>query len=131
MQIIKKRREKGRRAENLGVNPHSKGLNFSRSIFSLNLKKFPKNNKIKDNIIGDPQVRIYLFSLGLNWLSIFRGVVFLPQIFWLRGRQIKNSLKFFIMYLLRELGSIFRGLVIPGTMLIFLSLFFLFSFQIF
>lgn len=51
MQIIKKRREKGRRAENLGVNPHSKGLNFSRSIFSLNLKKFPKNNKIKDNII--------------------------------------------------------------------------------
>jgi len=77
----------------------------------------------------DPQVRIYLFSLGLNWLSVFRGVVFLPQIFWLRGRQMKNSLKFFIMYLLRELGSIFRGLVIPGTMLIFLSLFFFILFS--
>lgn len=42
---------------------------------------------------------------------------------------MKNSLKFFIMYLLRELGSIFRGLVIPGTMLIFLSLFFFILFS--
>lgn len=46
--IKKNRIEKGRRAEYLGVNPHSKGLIFSRScsIFILNAE--PRNKSKKD-----------------------------------------------------------------------------------
>lgn len=43
--IKKNRREKGSRAKDLGVNPHSKGLSFSRSTLSLNLKIDPKSVK--------------------------------------------------------------------------------------
>jgi hypothetical protein len=46
----KKRIEKGRRAENLGVNPHSKGLVFSKSVMYLNLQTLPKIRRIADKI---------------------------------------------------------------------------------
>jgi hypothetical protein len=46
----KNRIEKGRRAENLGVNPHSKGLVFSKSVLYLNLQTFPKTRRTEDKI---------------------------------------------------------------------------------
>lgn len=42
----KKRTEKGSRAENLGVNPHSNGLEVSRSSLAFRLKKNPNISKI-------------------------------------------------------------------------------------
>ena len=43
MEIKKNRRVKGKRALNLGVNPHSKGLIFSRSSGSFFLNITPAN----------------------------------------------------------------------------------------
>ena len=43
MEIKKNRKVKGRRALNLGVNPHSKGLIFSRSKTNFLLSKEPNN----------------------------------------------------------------------------------------
>jgi triphosphoribosyl-dephospho-CoA synthetase len=46
-QIIKKRMEKGNRALNLGINPHSKGLAFSREkCFFLPTPVPRKNTKV-------------------------------------------------------------------------------------
>lgn len=49
--IKKKRIENGRRDINLGENPHSKGLNFSRSNEDFNPKPLPNPNKAKANKI--------------------------------------------------------------------------------
>ena len=46
---IKNRIEKGNRAENLGVNPHSKGLIFSRSKLYLYLRLKPTPIRILAN----------------------------------------------------------------------------------
>lgn len=46
----KKRKENGKRAENLGVNPHSKGLCFSESRASFIDNKLPTLNSKRQNI---------------------------------------------------------------------------------
>ena len=51
MEIKKNRKVKGRRALNLGVNPHSKGLIFSRSKTNFLLSKEPNNKTIIPKII--------------------------------------------------------------------------------
>jgi len=48
---IKNRIEKGRRAEVLGVNPHSNGLDFSRRREALVPNTSPRDNKRKENSI--------------------------------------------------------------------------------
>lgn len=50
IEIKKNRIEKGRRAESLGVNPHSNGLAFSRSVKNLEPKVKPKIVSKKANI---------------------------------------------------------------------------------
>jgi len=45
--IRKNRKVKGNRALNLGVNPHSKGLSFSRSLASFFLRAAPRQLTIK------------------------------------------------------------------------------------
>lgn len=49
--IKKKRIEKGKRAEYLGVNPHSKGLAFSRSLEDLKDNLRPKNKSKRVNLL--------------------------------------------------------------------------------
>lgn len=44
----KNRMEKGSRAENLGVNPHSNGLNFSRSSLIFFLRSIPSASSKKE-----------------------------------------------------------------------------------
>ena len=51
-QIIKNRIEKGKRALNLGIKPHSKGLTFSREKSFFFLKNTPiKNTRVVITII--------------------------------------------------------------------------------
>lgn len=73
--IIKNRREKGKREEFLGSNPHSKGEFFSRSINDFFEIKEAKNiiiieiNKIKELIIKVKKIiYIKLFKL-FDWKS--------------------------------------------------------------
>ena len=50
MEIKKNRRVKGKRALNLGVNPHSKGLIFSIIKMFFLLKREPRDNTTTDKI---------------------------------------------------------------------------------
>lgn len=50
IEIRKNRIEKGIRAENLGVNPHSKGLNFSRSAEDRKPRANLNVSRIKERI---------------------------------------------------------------------------------
>lgn len=50
MEIKKNRRVKGKRALNLGVNPHSKGLIFSIMKMFFLLKREPRDNTTTDKI---------------------------------------------------------------------------------
>jgi len=50
MEIKKNRRVKGKRALNLGVNPHSKGLIFSIIKMFFLLKREPRDNTTIDKI---------------------------------------------------------------------------------
>ena len=50
IEIKKNRRVKGKRALNLGVNPHSKGLIFSIKKMFFLLKREPRDNTTTDKI---------------------------------------------------------------------------------
>jgi len=56
--IKKNRIEKGKRDMVLGENPHSKGLNFSRSEYDLNPNPLPMENNKKDNTKTEIIVKI-------------------------------------------------------------------------
>jgi len=71
----------------------------------------------------DPQARIFYFKWGFNWLSCAGALVIIPQIFWVRSNQFLSRLRLILKGLLEELGAVFGGLIIPGSLLIFLSLF--------
>jgi len=56
-------------------------------------------------------------------------VFFFPQIYWLINSQLSKSFSYFILYLKKELSSIFGEIVIPGTTYIFISMFFFIIFS--
>ena len=78
----------------------------------------------------DPGTTILGLNLRLNWLRITICLIIAPQLFWLCNSQWSKSLLNIISYLLNELGAVFGNLVIPGTVYIYISIFFLFYFLI-
>ena len=78
----------------------------------------------------DPGTTILGLNLRLNWLRIAICLIIAPQLFWLCNSQWSKSLLNIISYLLNELGAVFGNLVIPGTVYIYISIFF-FNFHIF
>ena len=60
--IRKKRKVKGRRALNLGENPHSKGLSFSRSNVNFFLSPMPRRltTRVRVNTVKRKVVRIII-----------------------------------------------------------------------
>ena len=76
----------------------------------------------------DPIVTLFRFSLSANWLSAIIPIIILPQTFWRVNSQLIKFLERVIEYIKRELTAVFRTLIIPGTVFIYLR--FLFSFVI-
>ena len=54
---------------------------------------------------------------------------FFPQIFWLVNSQLSKSFLNIVLYLKKELNSVFGEIMIPGTIFIFISVFFFIIFS--
>ena len=65
----------------------------------------------------------------LNWSSIFICVFFFPQIFWLVQSQLSKSFLNIIFFLKKELDAVFGEFIVPGTIFIFISIFFFIIFS--
>jgi len=65
----------------------------------------------------------------LNWSSIFICVFFFPQIFWLIQSQLSKSFLNIIFFLKKELDAVFGEFIVPGTIFIFISIFFFIIFS--
>jgi len=72
----------------------------------------------------DPIVTLFRFSLSANWLSAIIPIIILPQTFWRVNSQLIKFLERVIEYIKRELTAVFRTLIIPGTVFIYLRFFF-------
>ena len=72
----------------------------------------------------DPTVIIIGINLSLNWLAALGPLLFLPQIYWLRGSQITTRVKAVINYMSSELRALFGPRALPGTLIIFISMFY-------
>lgn len=77
----------------------------------------------------DPQARVLFFSAGFNWVSVFRALLFFPQLFWLVKNQLRTRYKIVINLLLSELSAVFGVFRVPGTALAFLRFFFFIIFS--
>lgn len=71
----------------------------------------------------DPQVRVLSFNLRLNWVSASLPLLLLPQGYWLIKNQFRKRLTNILAALTAEMSAVFGPLIIPGTSIIFLSLF--------
>ena len=77
----------------------------------------------------DPTVRIISMRLRLNWLAASIRVLFLPQTYWLVNSQIIKSFLKVIFYLKEELSAVFGVTAMPGTIYIYISIFFFILFS--
>ena len=64
-----------------------------------------------------------LFNLPGNWLSAFALLIFVPQPFWSVKTRASRALRILAAGLINELRAVLGSLVLPGTTLIFTSLF--------
>lgn len=71
----------------------------------------------------DPQVRIFSVRMSLNWISATLPLLLLPQGYWLIKNQFRKTLASVATALLAEISAVFGSLIIPGTSIIFLTLF--------
>lgn len=77
----------------------------------------------------DPNVRIFSTSIALNWLAASIVVLILPQVYWLIVSQNMKSILIIMDYLKSELGAVFGARVIPGTIHLYISIFFFILFS--
>nr|YP_007026101.1 ATP synthase F0 subunit 6 [Calanus hyperboreus]AFU88791.1 ATP synthase F0 subunit 6 [Calanus hyperboreus] len=77
----------------------------------------------------DPTVSIMSMSLSLNWLAASISVLFLPQTYWLVNSQIIKSFLKVMFYLKEELSAVFGATAMPGTIYIYISIFFFILFS--
>lgn len=77
----------------------------------------------------DPIIRLLNFSLRLNWISSIICIFILPQLYWNIGSQLSKSYEILITYLKDELGAVFRRLSLPGSIPLFIRLFFFIIFS--
>nr|YP_010292341.1 ATP synthase F0 subunit 6 [Gonimbrasia tyrrhea]ULO26066.1 ATP synthase F0 subunit 6 [Gonimbrasia tyrrhea] len=71
--------------------------------------------------IFDPSTNI--LSLSINWMSIFLGFLFLPNIFWLIPNRHFFIWKFIMMKLHNEFKNLLKNNYFKGSTFIFISLF--------
>merc|ERR1712131_211904 len=62
-------------------------------------------------------------------VSVFIRIFFFPQIYWLINSQISKSFLKIILFLKKELMSIFGRLVLPGNIFIYIRIFFFIIFS--
>jgi len=77
----------------------------------------------------DPNVRIFITRLPLNWVSASICLLLIPQKYWLIDSQFRKTLKKIIQFVSEELSAVFGMFVLPGTIFIFISLFFFILFS--
>jgi len=77
----------------------------------------------------DPNVRIFIIRIPLNWVSARICILFIPQRFWLVDSQFRKTLKKIIQFVSEELSAVFGIFVLPGTIFIFIRLFFFILFS--
>jgi len=77
----------------------------------------------------DPNTRILIINLPFNWISARICIFFIPQIYWLIDSQIIKTVKKIIIFVYEELSAVFGLFVLPGTIFIFISLFFFILFS--
>lgn len=77
----------------------------------------------------DPITRILSFSLGFNWLSVFILTIILPQSYWLLGSHYSLFFTKISGFLSEELEAVFGTRVLPGTIYIYLRVFFFLLFS--
>ncbi len=70
----------------------------------------------------NPQTEV-IFSFPGNWLSALSILLFLPQGYWLIGRQVTRFFSIVSKLVVLELQAIFGALAVPGSFLIFICLF--------
>jgi len=66
---------------------------------------------------------------AFNWSASLVGVVLFPQLFWVANSQISLSYIKVVLYLIKELDAVFNKTVVPGTIFIFITLFFFIIFS--
>jgi len=64
-----------------------------------------------------------------NWISIIIVIFFFPQGFWLLNSQLSKSFLKIIFFLKKELIAVFGTTVLPGTIFIYISIFFFIIFS--
>lgn len=72
----------------------------------------------------DPQARLFFLNLGFNWLARIFAALAIPQVYWMVRGQARACVASVLSLLIAELRSIFGGLVVPGTFILFLAFFF-------
>ena len=77
----------------------------------------------------DPNVRIFISRLPLNWVSARICIFFIPQRFWLIDSQFRKTLKKIMQFVSEELSAVFGLFVLPGTIFVFIRLFFFILFS--
>nr|YP_009743051.1 ATP synthase F0 subunit 6 [Eurytemora affinis]QIJ60015.1 ATP synthase F0 subunit 6 [Eurytemora affinis] len=70
----------------------------------------------------NPQTGV-IFSFPGNWLAALSILLFLPQGYWLMGSQVTRFFNLVSKLVVLELQAIFGSLAVPGSFLIFISLF--------
>lgn len=65
----------------------------------------------------------------INWVSIFVGLFFIPQMYWLSRSQFSKTFSKIIFFLEKELKAVFGEIAIQGTIFIFIRIFFFILFN--
>lgn len=77
----------------------------------------------------DPNVRILSLTLALNWVSARLSLLIIPQLYWLINSQFSKRFIKLILYLKEELSAVFGRVAIPGSIYLYISIFFFIFFS--
>lgn len=77
----------------------------------------------------DPNVRVFSIRLALNWLSASLSLLIIPQLYWLINSQFSKRFIKLILYLKEELSAVFGRVAIPGSIYLYISIFFFIFFS--
>ena len=93
---------------------------------------FAPVNRVNDRLINkfwiinlfssfDPSATILFYTLILNWLLIFIGIILVSQIFWLINSQFFRTFLKIIFFLEEKLKTVFGEIIIQGTIFILIN----------
>ena len=93
---------------------------------------FAPVNRVNDRLINkfwiinlfssfDSSATILFYTLILNWLLIFIGIILVSQIFWLINSQFFRTFLKIIFFLEEKLKTVFGEIIIQGTIFILIN----------